>query len=444
MASNNEIDPDTIFVVRDERARFREQRMKKANRAALRGSAAIERQVAKLKESVATDDTTFAETQKLFCTLSRSVDLLRINYALARDTALIDAARAQFGTNGRLYSIILADPPWDYGRGSHKSAASSEYPTMSNADIAAMPVSGLAHEDAALLLWATLPKLQVALDTMAAWGFEYKTVFTVWVKIQRYMGRLSTAYGSYTRPNAELLLVATRGRMRTDLLTKGFSRPNVLLTRRTTHSAKPKVLRDIAVELFGDVPRIELFARKDEDPSWQTWGNQIADCVPAPSSIGGGDSGGEEGEAIGRKRKNNLNGDVLENAAEADRAKRKALPPNSIKNLRGIPIVPSERMEHMTRQNTMSKDDYVFYGKRCVCVEDPCPCEWFGLDPRQRTLKDYINNSGKRHPLYSPLTIQDLKDNVKLLYSSQDRNAQTIFSVNRAKKQHKFVKHDLK
>ncbi|MDX7178677.1 MT-A70 family methyltransferase, partial [Klebsiella pneumoniae] len=45
---------------------------------------------------------------------------------------------------------------------------------------------------------------------------------------------------------------------------------------RMEHSAKPPIVRDKLVELVGDIPRIELFARGVMPDGWQGWGNQ---CV---------------------------------------------------------------------------------------------------------------------------------------------------------------------
>ena len=39
------------------------------------------------------------------------------------------------------------------------------------------------------------------------------------------------------------------------------------------HSRKPAEIRDRIVELCGDVPRIELFARQSAD-GWDRWGNE--------------------------------------------------------------------------------------------------------------------------------------------------------------------------
>jgi N6-adenosine-specific RNA methylase IME4 len=42
------------------------------------------------------------------------------------------------------------------------------------------------------------------------------------------------------------------------------------------HSRKPDEVKDKIHRLFGDVPKIELFAREQYDPEhWDYWGNEI-------------------------------------------------------------------------------------------------------------------------------------------------------------------------
>ena len=40
------------------------------------------------------------------------------------------------------------------------------------------------------------------------------------------------------------------------------------------HSEKPAIVRDKIVELCGDIPRIELFARQSVE-GWDCWGNEV-------------------------------------------------------------------------------------------------------------------------------------------------------------------------
>ena len=85
------------------------------------------------------------------------------------------------------YGVIYADPPWSY-RQQGNGAAARHYPTMTPDEIKALPVQALAAKDCALLMWATFPNLQQALDTIRAWGFEYKTLAFCWIKKNKRSG----------------------------------------------------------------------------------------------------------------------------------------------------------------------------------------------------------------------------------------------------------------
>ena len=49
----------------------------------------------------------------------------------------------------------------------------------------------------------------------------------------------------------------------------------VILSHIEEHSKKPEEARRRIVELMGDLPRIELFARQKAD-GWDVWGNEVA------------------------------------------------------------------------------------------------------------------------------------------------------------------------
>lgn len=179
------------------------------------------------------------------------------------------------------YTAILADPPWMYRVWSKKGAgrsAENHYPTMSIEDIRALPVAELADKDCALFLWVTFPTLREAMTVIDAWGFTYKTVAFVWIKQNRQTPSLFWGLGHWTRANAEICLLATKGspkRQAADV-------HQVLLSPIEQHSKKPDEIRNRIVQLMGDVPRVELFAR--QAPSgWDVWGNEVS-CTPALSA----------------------------------------------------------------------------------------------------------------------------------------------------------------
>lgn len=179
------------------------------------------------------------------------------------------------------YGVILADPPWAFRAWSDKGkgrSAEQHYPTMRMEDIKALPVPSLAAEDCVLFLWATFPMLKEALEVIDTWGFTYKTVAFTWVKENRKSPGLFWGLGYWTRANAEVCLLATRGSPKR----QSAAVHQVILSPVERHSKKPDEVQERIVTLMGDVSRVELFARQ-ETPGWDVWGNEV-ECSPGLAS----------------------------------------------------------------------------------------------------------------------------------------------------------------
>ncbi len=168
------------------------------------------------------------------------------------------------------YNIIYADPPWRYENKGGQGVAENHYPTMSIDDICALPVAEIAAKDSALFLWATFPMLPEALRVINAWGFKFKTVAFVWLKQNRVAKTWFYGLGFWTRGNAEVCLLATKGHPKR----KSNRISQLIISPVEAHSKKPDVVRDKIVELMGDIPRIELFARERTE-GWEALGNEI-------------------------------------------------------------------------------------------------------------------------------------------------------------------------
>lgn len=180
------------------------------------------------------------------------------------------------------YDLFYADPAWQFRVRSRKGlsrSAENHYRTMPLKEIQSLPVADLAAKDSVLFLWVTCPGLQEGIETMAAWGWTYKTVAFSWVKLTRgckdihhFTERnLHFGCGYYSRANVELCLLGTRGKTLPRL---SRSVRQVILEPVGEHSKKPECTRDRIVQLFGDRPRVELFARQAA-PGWDAVGNAI-------------------------------------------------------------------------------------------------------------------------------------------------------------------------
>ena len=164
--------------------------------------------------------------------------------------------------------------PWPYEPWSkHPKGRSVEkhYRTLSMQDIKSLPVGQLAAKDSVLFLWTTGPFLREAQAVIEAWGFEHKTLGFNWVKTREGTGGLHMGTGYHTRANAELCLLATKGRglprVRRDVR-------QVVVSPVGRHSEKPQEVHHRIEELYGPQRRIELFARR-QVPGWDAVGDEI-------------------------------------------------------------------------------------------------------------------------------------------------------------------------
>ena len=148
------------------------------------------------------------------------------------------------------YNVIYADPPWRYAQKGLQGAAERHYPTMGIEELCALPVAELAAPDSVLFLWATFPQLPEALRLIKAWGFQYKSVGFVWLKKNKKADSWFYGLGFWTRANAEVCLLATRGHPRRKA-------PNVhqfIISPIEGHSKKPDEAREKSWPLWGTCP----------------------------------------------------------------------------------------------------------------------------------------------------------------------------------------------
>jgi N6-adenosine-specific RNA methylase IME4 len=159
------------------------------------------------------------------------------------------------------HKTLIFDPPWDYEWLSLAGRAAPGYATMSHAELLALDVSGWAEDNCHLYLWTTNNFLTRAVDLMAAWGFQHKTVLT-WVKPR-------IGLGSYFRNTTEQVLFGVRG----DLTTRVDNIPTHFEAPTTGHSEKPDVFYDL-VRRASYPSYGEGFQRQERDGFSNLFGEQ--------------------------------------------------------------------------------------------------------------------------------------------------------------------------
>lgn len=176
------------------------------------------------------------------------------------------------------YQVIYADPAWKFDskelqkyKGERFRSLGEVYSNSDSKEFEKIPIWDIADTDCALFMWTTDAHLQEALDLIKSWKFKYITIAFIWKKITKNGKNIATL-GAWTMKNCEICLFATKGAMLK--YKKSNNIQQLIEAERTNHSKKPNIFADKIVELFGDLPRIELFAR-DIKQGWDAWGNEI-------------------------------------------------------------------------------------------------------------------------------------------------------------------------
>jgi N6-adenosine-specific RNA methylase IME4 len=195
------------------------------------------------------------------------------------------------------YCTLVVDPPWRYTvtqglpnrtagtRRRVKPTAEGQYPTMTNAEMRALPVGDMADANAHLYLWVTNPMLYGGrgrkgraegspIDLLEAWGFEYITLLT-WHKLG------PPGMGFFFRGDTEHVIFAVRGRLP---IAPGIRTSNHFAAHKGRHSEKPDRFYEL-VERVSPGPYLEMFARRRRY-GWDVWGDEAPEEAASQAEMG--------------------------------------------------------------------------------------------------------------------------------------------------------------
>ncbi|KAJ9520717.1 hypothetical protein QJQ45_007583 [Haematococcus lacustris] len=238
----------------------------------------------------------------------------RSRFLMADLTASRTWATLQQGRPPEGYRLLVADPPWE--NASVKRSAA--YPALPARQLLRLPLRGLLHQDAVVLLWITnREKLHrfVAEELLGAWGLTHCTTW-YWLKLgSGGHAPISSLASMHRHPFEHLLVLRPSGRCvdgqdasetRTEHMRPGLCQPCcgddvewqpsadrlprslVIMSCPAEHSRKPHLGRLIARLLPGlgamgqlqpgVLParplNLELFAR-DMHAGWDAVGNEV-------------------------------------------------------------------------------------------------------------------------------------------------------------------------
>ena len=184
-----------------------------------------------------------------------------------------------FNSNKK-YNIIYADPPWNFNskelqkyKWKRFRPLEEVYQTEKTSDMKEWNIKRITEKDCAIFMWTTDSHIKEAIELMESWGFRYVSVAFIWSKTSKN-GNLLWNLGAWAMKNCELCLFGTKGRMLK--YKKSNSIKQLFCAERTVHSKKPDCVYGFIEELFGEVSKIELFARQSHS-GWDCWGLEAPD-----------------------------------------------------------------------------------------------------------------------------------------------------------------------
>ena len=175
------------------------------------------------------------------------------------------------------YKIIYVDPPWKYGSKQYQDGGREfdklerQYETMTISEIKNIPIKKITEDDCACFMWVTDSHLKDGIEVLESWGFKYTTIAFNWIK-KTNKGNTCVNFAPWTLKSSEICLLGIKGSM--GKYKKSNKIRQLIEAERLKHSQKPNEARKRIIELFGDIPRIELFAR-EKTKGWDVWGNEI-------------------------------------------------------------------------------------------------------------------------------------------------------------------------
>jgi N6-adenosine-specific RNA methylase IME4 len=181
----------------------------------------------------------------------------------------LDKPHSVFKVNKK-YNIIYVDPPWKYPapKEFYGQDVQFHYNTMSLSELKDLPVKEISKEDCVLYMWATAPLLDVAIDLLKTWGFQYKSCL-VWDKVKHNMG-------FYSSVRHEILLIGGRGQSAPTDKKYANQTDSVYSEPRQEHSKKPLFYYEMIEKMHPcKTEKIELFARQKKE-GWDSWGDEVA------------------------------------------------------------------------------------------------------------------------------------------------------------------------
>jgi N6-adenosine-specific RNA methylase IME4 len=173
--------------------------------------------------------------------------------------------------------LFMVDIPLRFVAWSAKGEGRSpqqHYPTMEARPLIRLlrPLFDLvAAKDCVVCWWVYGPRLPDSLEVLRGCGFEFTTELLTWRKTGKKTGKPVIGNGKSTRKQVENAWGGKRGH---GVEIRDHAVGQLIEAPRGEHSAKPDAAYEALERLYGDVRRMNIFARRRR-PGWFAWGRDL-------------------------------------------------------------------------------------------------------------------------------------------------------------------------
>eukprot|EP00485_Elphidium_margaritaceum_P009875 CAMPEP_0202685918 /NCGR_PEP_ID=MMETSP1385-20130828/1734_1 /ASSEMBLY_ACC=CAM_ASM_000861 /TAXON_ID=933848 /ORGANISM="Elphidium margaritaceum" /LENGTH=370 /DNA_ID=CAMNT_0049340391 /DNA_START=58 /DNA_END=1170 /DNA_ORIENTATION=- len=186
-------------------------------------------------------------------------------------------AEAQKSLSGRLFDVIMMDPPWQLASANPTRGVALGYSQLGDDIISSLPVQVL-QDNGLIFVWIINAKYRLALSLFKRWGYHIISDIA-WVK-QTVNRRIANGHGFYLQHAKETCLVGLKGDInkihgldRHQL--KGMC-SDVIYSERRGQSQKPTEVYQYIEKLVSNGFYMEIFGRRNNlRNGWLTVGNEL-------------------------------------------------------------------------------------------------------------------------------------------------------------------------
>lgn len=176
---------------------------------------------------------------------------------------------AQMSVKGRMFDVIMMDPPWQLSGATPTRGVTISYEALSDQIIKNLPINKL-QKRGLLFLWTINAKYRVSLQLMDDWGYKFVDEI-VWVK-KTCNNKIAKSHGYWLQHAKETCLVGIKG----DFHIEENLIPDVIFSLRRGQSQKPEEIYQMIEQIVPDGCFLEIFGRRNNlRNGWITIGNEL-------------------------------------------------------------------------------------------------------------------------------------------------------------------------